>query len=161
MTHHELLRANLASVRKDLTETFPHLSAELLPWAPMQGMRTVHGQFVEIVSTEFMLVQRMKGSTPQPSGDLDAQLWAISSVDGLIARTEEVRTETLAYLDSLSNRELDEPVTHLSAGFRKYLELDEVPRAELFRFIARHESYHAGQLVSYLWSRGNNPYTWD
>ena len=48
----EMLRAQLHSVRSDLVETYPHLNDDLLPWAPAEGMRTVQGQFVELISTE-------------------------------------------------------------------------------------------------------------
>jgi len=37
----EMLRAQLDSVRSDLVETYPHLTDDLLPWAPAEGMRTV------------------------------------------------------------------------------------------------------------------------
>lgn len=157
MTHHDLIRAELASVRSDLAETFSHLSDEFLDWAPAPGMRTVHGQFVEIISTERSVVDRIKGEPRRDPDEEDAPLWAEKTVAGLIALLEETRADTLRTLESV---DLDQPV-EINAGFASYLGLDPVPASELFRFIARHESYHAGQLVSYLWARGSDPYSWD
>ena len=34
------------------------------------------------------------------------------------------------------------------------------PISEVLRSIATHESYHTGQLITYLWMRGDNPYEW-
>jgi len=37
------------------------------------------------------------------------------------------------------------------------LRLTEGPRSEVLRNIASHEWYHTGQLIIYLWMRGDNP----
>ncbi len=152
-----LIRAELLSVRSDLAEVFPHLTDDLLDWAPAPGMRTVQGQFVEIISTERSTVGRITGAPRREPDEEDAPLWATKSVSGLIDLLEETRAATLVTLESTP---LEVPVD-VHPAFAKYLGLDPVPASELFRFIARHESYHAGQLVSYLWSRGNDPYNWD
>jgi uncharacterized damage-inducible protein DinB len=39
-------------------------------------------------------------------------------------------------------------------------QLATLPRAELVLNIADHEYYHVGQLTSYPWFRGDNPYHW-
>ena len=156
----DLIRANLASVRQDLAETFPHLTDDMLAWAPAEGMRTFHGQFVEILATEQSMLDRIQGLPRKPFEEYDAPFWAVTSVQGLVAETEAVRSKTLALLDGLSETALNAPVD-ISAGFAAYLDLNPIPASELFRFIARHESYHAGQIVSYLWARGDDPYKWD
>lgn len=155
-----LIRAELDSVRSDLKETFPHLNDDLINWAPAPGMRTVQGQFVEMISTERSILDRLEGI---PSGDPeveDAPLWAAESIPDLIDLLNETRARTLHLLAGYTDENLGKSVP-TSEGFAQYLCLDAVPAAELFRFIARHESYHAGQLVSYLWARGDDPYGWE
>lgn len=156
----EMLRAQLDSVRSDLAETYPHLSDELLPWAPAEGMRTVQGQFVEMISTERAITTRLQGKESGNPDEEDASLWAAKTVDELVKMLDETRALTLQLLDQTSEEVLNAPVK-VSAGFAGYLGLETVTAAALYSFIARHESYHAGQLVSYLWSRGDNPYDWD
>lgn len=155
-----MLRAQLDSVRTDLAETYPHLTDELLPWAPAEGMRTVQGQFVEMISTERALLDRLQGKQSGNPDEEDAPLWAAKSVAVLVKMLDETRTETLQLLDGKTDEELHQTVK-VSPGFAAYLGLENVTAAALFSFIARHESYHAGQLVSYLWARGENPYDWD
>lgn len=156
----ELLRAQLDSVRSDLVETYPHLTDELLPWAPAEGMRTVQGQFVEMISTERAITDRLRGVASGNPDEEDAPLWAAKTVADLIALLDQTRALTLQLLDQTAEEELHAKV-QVSQGFAGYLQLETVTAAALFSFIARHESYHAGQLVSYLWARGDNPYDWD
>lgn len=156
----EMLRAQLDSVRSDLVETYPHLSDDLLPWAPAEGMRTVQGQFVEMISTERAITTRLQGKESRNPDEEDAPLWAAKTVDELVKMLDETRALTLQLLDQTSEEDLHAQVK-VSTGFAEYLGLETVSAAALFSFIARHESYHAGQLVSYLWSRGDNPYDWD
>lgn len=157
MNETHFIRAELASVRSDLAETFSHLSDDLLDWAPAPGMRTIHGQFVEIISTERSIVNRITGAPRRDPDEEDAPLWSTKSVSGLIALLDETRATTL---DALESTALDAAI-EVHPSFAEYLGLSPVPAGELFRFIARHESYHAGQLVSYLWARGDDPYRWD
>lgn len=156
----ELLRAQLDSVRSDLVETYPHLTDELLPWAPAEGMRTVQGQFVEMISTERAITDRLRGVASGNPDEEDAPLWAAKTVADLIALLDQTRALTHQLLDQTAEEELEAKV-QVSQGFAGYLQLETVTAAALFSFIARHESYHAGQLVSYLWARGDNPYDWD
>lgn len=155
-----LIGASLLSVRKELEETYPRLSDELLSWAPSEGMRTIQGQFVEILSTEQSITDRIKGSESIPYQDREKAFWEIETLAGIIAAMNQVREETLSLLSSLSDQELERQVT-VSKDFSDWLELPEVTTSEMFKFLARHESYHVGQLVSYLWMRGDNPYSWD
>jgi uncharacterized damage-inducible protein DinB len=160
MTTQNLIASSLLSVRKELEETFPRLTDELLPWAPSEGMRTIHGQFVEILSTEQSITDRIKGGDSVAYRDREKTFWEIHTLAGIIGALNEIRQDTLAILANSSDEELGRIVT-VSKDFSSWLELPEVSVSEMLRFLARHESYHAGQLVSYLWMRGDNPYNWD
>jgi uncharacterized damage-inducible protein DinB len=91
--------------------------------------------------------------------EVDDMIGDSTSLDNLKRVLISVRQETLDYLDTLSEAELEENVSYLGAWFGSFW-LPELPRAELFLNIADHEHYHIGQLTSYLWFRGDDPYKW-
>jgi len=155
----KLIRASLESVRSELLEPVNRLTDDLLPWAPASGMRTIQGQIVEVMGTEIAVLNLIKGGEPMPEKERDAHLWAATSVGELQELLASTRAATLAHLESLDEERVNQ-AAWVYKGFAAFLRLQEVPVAELFRFIAIHESYHAGQLVSYLWTRGDDPYKW-
>ena len=146
-------------MRNEFSQIFPHLNDHMLEWAPSAGMRSIHGQFVEILGTEAEIIDILEGLPTKEIKDLNAAYWAIKSVAELMEQAHELRAKTLEILEKYDESQLNAPVK-ISKGYAAYLGLDSVPAAELFRFIVRHESYHAGQLFSYLWARGDNPYQW-
>ncbi len=73
---------------------------------------------------------------------------------------QSTRDLTFQYLSSLDENALDE-VIHLPERWWEALRLLECPRSEMLRNISAHEWYHTGQLITYLWSRGDNPEEWD
>lgn len=161
MDNRELIRLQLASVRSDLAETFPRLRDDLLDYAPGAGMRTVHGQFVEILATEVSLQIVIAGEPRRDYAEIEQPFLEIRTIAGLIQAADATRARTLELLEGCKDEDLEADV-QVSESFASWLGTPrEVPRSELFRHIARHESYHAGQLVSYLWARGDDPYQWD
>ncbi len=154
-----LIRASLSSVRKELAEVFPRITDDMLGWAPTKGMRTIRGQFEEILFTEMQIIDRIKPPPRRSNEEIDRELADIKSVSGFVAKLDEVRQATLHEIDTRNEIGLIAPA-EVSEGFANWLDLNPVPVAELFRYIARHEYYHTGQLVSYLWARGDDPYKW-
>jgi len=159
MTTHQLVRANLDSARTQLAETLPHLTDEMLDWAPAPGMPSIHRIFMDIIATEQYITDGLRGLPTKTNEELDAPLLSIRTAPGLVKKLTEVRAETLQYLDGLKEAELIGPARN-SDTYAKRLELKLVPVSEVLRYIARHESYHAGQVVTYLWARGDDPYSW-
>jgi uncharacterized damage-inducible protein DinB len=159
ISRHMLLKARLTAIRRDLDEILVRLTPEILPWAPAQGMRTVSGQLVEIIATEIQLIACLKDQ-PWISDDEAAEMIGdCDNVDTLRKALVDLRRQTLEYLDSFTEAQLAEEVS-FGAGWLGSLDLPTIPRAEVFLNIADHEWYHTGQLTSYLWSRGDNPYEW-
>lgn len=158
-TRHVLLKARLALVRRDLTPILNRLTPDLMPWAPAAGMRTIAGQLVEIVATEMQLIALLKTGRHISDEEALTLLGGSDDLESLRNALREVRQQTLAYLDSLSEAELAEEVP-FDGGWFASLMLPTVPRAEVFLNIADHEWYHAGQLTSYLWACGEDPYSW-
>jgi uncharacterized damage-inducible protein DinB len=155
-----LIRASLLSTRKELAEVFPHLSDEILNWAPSEGMRTIKGQIIEIIGTEIQIMDGPLGKPRHPYSKIEEDLDSLNTVKDLLEMLTKVRAETLEFLDSRTEEDLAASV-EVSADTASYMELEHVPLGEMIRYLVRHESYHSGQLVSYLWANGNNPYTWD
>lgn len=160
MTQADQIRANLSSVRKELEEVLSHLTDETLAWAPAEGMRTVQGQLVEIIGTEAYALGKLKGQSLQAYEALEGELLECKSLEGLKRKLKDTRQVTREYLDTLSESELETPA-NVSEEFSNWIDLNPTPVSEVLRYIARHEAYHTGQLVSYLWAKGDNPYNWD
>jgi uncharacterized damage-inducible protein DinB len=121
-------------------------------------MRTVSGQLVEIIAVEAYLVPAMKEGRQLSDDEVAALVGDENSLVGLKKALAEVRARTLEYLETLSENELAEPV-ELPQWYGAYWPKG-LPREEHFRNVAEHEFYHAGQLISYLWARGDDPYKW-
>src|ERR1700722_19221525 len=113
MTHsrHDLLKARLKVVRNDLDPIVERLTPETLTWAPVEGMRTMAGQIVEIVSTEIQLVTLLKEDYWITDDQALENIQGAESVDLLTQALTKVRRQTLEYLDSLSEADLAEEVS--------------------------------------------------
>ena len=153
------LKARLQLVRNDLEEVMGRLHEGDLPFAPSEGMRTIGGQLAEIAGTERQLLAWLRDGEIIPFEKANAFYERAGSLAGMRDALNEVRSETLSYLDSLSEEELETP-TSMPKGWYESLGADAVPPSEVFRSLAQHEWYHVGQLVSYQWFRGDDPYKW-
>jgi uncharacterized damage-inducible protein DinB len=153
-----LLKARLSAVRKDFMDVIQSIGPDDLTWSPAVGMRTVSGQLVEIIITEIQLLSRLRDDKWIDDPTAIASLGDTTNLDNFIQWAGQVRQETLAHLESLSEAELAAEIA-FDAGWFGSLGLSLIPRAEVFLNIADHEWYHVGQLTSYLWARGVNPYT--
>lgn len=156
MDEKTLIAARFHHVRRDLEEVVGRLNDELLPWAPLEGMRTVAGQLVEIAATEFQVISRLRGEPEISFSEAEDAVGDRTSLAHLVSQLRRAREETLTYLATadLAGR------APIPLEWNESMGLPEVPIGEVLRSIAEHEAYHTGQLVSYMWSRGDDPYTW-
>ena len=151
---HSLL-ARLAATRLDLDEVTSRLTQADVEGAPAPGMRTVGGQLVEIIDTEMQFLLKLKTGQGFSMEEGRARIGDVSSLSVLLASLVSTRAETVEYIESLFAEELNEEVTWYA-----WSGLPTATRADALASILLHESYHTGQLVSYLWSRGDDPYRW-
>ena len=158
-TRHDLVKARLAMLIGWLDHVLNRVTPAIIDWAPADGMRTIGGQLVEVIAVEVPLVPRLRDGRQPSDAEVDDVVGDQHSLQNLKSKLISVRLDTLAYLDSLSDAELCEEVPSGQAWFGT-LWLPNMPRAEHFLNIAEHEFYHAGQLISYLWTRGDDPYKW-
>jgi uncharacterized damage-inducible protein DinB len=145
-------------VRQDLDKVLQRLDDADLSWSPGEGLRTVAGQLLEIANKEKeVLVWIQTGVWPDDGPDaFDVETATIERVRDTLA---SLRRDTYAYIDSLSDSELEELVQS-PEGWWEAMRLTACPRSEVLRNIAAHEWYHTGQLIIYLWMRGDDPYKW-
>ena len=151
---HSIL-TRLAATRLDLDEVTSRLTQADVNWAPATGMRTIGGQLVEIIDTEMQFIVKLKTGLSFTVEQGRARIGDTSSLSVLLASLVSTRVETVAYIESLSAAELQEEVPWYA-----WSGLPTASRADALASILLHESYHTGQLVSYLWSRGDDPYKW-
>ncbi len=151
---HELLKARFAYVRQDLEEVLAKLRDEDLTWRPADGMPTISDLLLEIANKEMETVEWIRRGA-WPDGEPDA-FEASATRAAINDRLASLRVETFAFIDSLTDAQLDEPVFSPERWWEA-LRLTQCPVAEVLRNIAAHEWYHTGQLVTYLWLRGENP----
>jgi uncharacterized damage-inducible protein DinB len=153
------LAARLAYVRSDLRETLEGLKDGDLDYAPVAGMRTIRGQLIEIIATELDIISSHLGHQPPMTYKAaEEYIGQQTTLDGLLQELDQVRGYTLYLLEIADEEWLNETVV-TNPQWMEGMGLNAVPRAEVFRTIALHEWYHTGQLVSYLWAKGRDPYT--
>lgn len=154
----DALRQRLRLARADLMEAWSRVTDPMLPWAPAEGMRPLGDLMREILATELEIVAVLRDGH---AGDY-AEHWASAGCDtsgAYAARAFDVRAATLAWLDAQTDAALRAPRPMPDAWWPG-LGLAQAPAHEVVRSIAQHEAYHTGQLVSYLWARGDDPYAW-
>lgn len=152
---HHFLKARFAFVRQDLEAVLARRIDADLRWHPAEGMRTVAGQLLEIANKEKEALAWLRtGEWPEGPDAFDPMTATLEQIRN---RISELRAETYAYLDSLSEADLNELVP-CPERWWEALRLTACPRSEVIRNIAAHEWYHTGQLVTYFWLRGENPY---
>ena len=152
----DLLLGRLAYVRKDLQEVVGKLTDADLDWAPQAGMRTVGGQLAEIVSTEGQFNEVFTGKPFDFGGRYD-EVKAMDSLQDVLEVLSSSRELTLSRIEAASAEFLDDEVPIDSTWFEAG-GLSMLPRIEILQALPMHEWYHTGQLVSYMWIKGFNPY---
>ena len=158
MTQRDIIVGRLKTSRWWLESALARVTPEMLSWAPKPGMRTVAGLLVEIIEVEAQLVPVLRTGKELSEGELGGIVGDQSNLDGLKAALASVRQGTLAYLETLDERDLAAEVSVPQWYGAYWPKLG--PLGEHFRNTAEHEFYHAGQLITYLWASGDNPYDW-
>lgn len=157
MTTHDLLKARLALTERNLNQVLDRLTDADLSWAPSEGMRTVGGQLLEIAGKESELIAWLQtGEWPEEDSAFDLESATIANIRETL---KALRASTHAYIDSFTEAELEDLIPCPDRWWEALL-LTECPRSEIIRNISAHEWYHTGQLISYLWMRGDDPYDW-
>ncbi len=158
LTLPDLLKARFNQTGKDLQQVLIRLSDDDLNWSATPGMRTIRGLLLEIADKEREVVKWIQvGIWPDDDpSTFDENNAALDEIKGHLA---DLRKATFAYIDSLDDAGLNRLIQPPGIWWEA-LRMPKCPVHEILRNISAHEWYHTGQLVTYLWSRGDNPESW-
>lgn len=154
LTQRELVIARLHNVRSWLNSALGRLKPELLDWAPARGMRTVSGQLVELIEVEARLAPWLSEGRKLTEAEVAAIVGDPQNLNSLLNALTKVRKGTLDCLSSLTDEELSSAPPPGEQWFGT-LWVPGMPRSEHFMNISEHEYYHTGQLIAYLWFKGD------
>ncbi|HVT11864.1 MAG TPA: DinB family protein [Fimbriimonadaceae bacterium] len=153
-----MLRAHFDAVQRDLDQAVGQVDEADLGWAPAPGMPTIRGLLLEIANKETETIGWINaGRWPDEAPDNFHPETA--TLDEIKAKMAANRQATFDWIDSMSDEELHRPVSNPNR-WNEGFHLEQCPLSEVLHFIASHEWYHTGQLVTYLWIRGKNPNEW-
>jgi uncharacterized damage-inducible protein DinB len=156
-THKERLIKDLNEIRGELRKELALVKPENFEWAPEPSMKSYKALLLEIGTMEKLCAGWMADKKMEGWGEAETSLgWDGTDVESLLASLEKVREKTLAYLESCTEEQLQTPID-MPVEWHQYMGPTVEPE-ELVRWICRHEYYHLGQVVSYLWIQGHNPY---
>ena len=146
---------DLNEVRRELTEEVAKLKPEEFDYAPEESMKSCKALLQEIGSMEKICLtwvarqQMLEWDT--------AVAWSGQNADAIMTDLEAIRAETLDYLDSSSEDSLQAGVP-VPDAWKQYMPFEAIEPEEMLRWVTRHEYYHLGQLITYRWILGDNPY---
>lgn len=155
----QLLLARFAMVRRSLEEALERITDDRLPYAPRAGMPTIRDILFEIAGTEAQILTYIQLGKRIPLREVVGPWSGIDTAAGVRELLDRTRAETIAFLDGLGDSDL-ESTRRFPLDWSESLGLPEVPLREGLISLAAHESYHTGQLVSYLWAAGEDPIAW-
>src|SRR5687768_13546018 len=151
--HNERLLHNLHEVRKELTDTVSAIPDGELDWAPAEGMKSYRALLQEVGTME-KLCSNWLATGELLNWDLPGHVPAATTQSAL-RELDVIRSQTVAYLKDADESRLQTPIA-VPADWQQYMGAEIEPE-EVVRWIAQHEYYHLGQIISYRWSQGHNP----
>jgi len=155
--HRERLIQELDGIRKELSGEVQRLKPEEFDWAPGPDMKSFRALLQEIGTMEKVCVGWFIHRAVLDWKDAENSLGLNGSEPGAaIDALGRVRGETHSYLNACTEEQLQTPVS-LPEEWHVYWGPTIEPE-EVIRWVARHEYYHLGQLITYRWILGDNPY---
>jgi len=155
--HAARLIKELNETRAELTKEISELQPEDLPWAPKPDMKTYAGLLQEIGTMEKLCIRWVTKTEMLSWVDEDKALEAAATDPASILQAlEEIRAETLQSLSGTTDEALETQID-VAESWHQYMGPKLEPE-EFIRWVSRHEYYHLGQIISYRWIQGNNPY---
>jgi len=148
------LKFDLARNREELIEVVGPI--EDLSYAPAAGMKDYRAQLVEIGAMEAETIAFLSTGQVPAWEDLDARVTGATTGE-LLESLAGLRAELFALIDGIGDDDLGEAVP-VPADWASFVGDTTLEREELFRWLARHEYYHLGQIIAYRWIQGFNPY---
>lgn len=156
--HRDRLLYELNEIRVELTREVQRFQPEEIDWAPRPGMKSCRALLTEIGTMEKVCVHLISHGEELDWKETEAAIaWAGSEPAAAIRSLDQVRAGTLAYLKECTEERLQTPVP-LPQSWYQYFDNATIEPEEMLRWVARHEYYHLGQLITYRWLLGDDPY---
>jgi hypothetical protein len=147
---------DLNQVRNQLLDCVTPILDFDLNYAPAPSMKTYKAQLREIGAMEAESSILLRTGRAPEWGVAEAEMTG-ETMPEMIESLGRIRAETLAYLADKDEASLRTPVA-IPEDWWPYMGDREIEAEDLIRWIIRHEYYHLGQLISYRWIQGHNPY---
>jgi len=148
------LKYFLAQNREELLSVVAGI--ENIDFAPAAGMKTYRAQLAEIAAMERESVEFLSTGRVPDWKELEASIKG-TTLSELLAELAGIRVELFQVLDGLSDAQLEEAIP-VPEEWSSFVGDSTLEREELFYWLVRHEYYHIGQIVTYRWTEGFNPY---
>lgn len=150
------LAYDIGDIRKELTKEVQELKPEELDYVPREGvhMKSIRAILEEIGAMEAVTVHMITDGKELDWGEALSAL-AMAGVDpiGALRALAAIRSETQRYLESTTDDALRTPID-LPESWHQYFSSPVVEPEELIRWVAKHEYYHLGQIITYKWILG-------
>jgi uncharacterized damage-inducible protein DinB len=153
-SHKDRLIHDLTDIRKELISEVNRFKTEEFDWAPRPGMKSCKAILDEIARME-KVCGSYAATQSRPEWD-KAVIFTGTDLAAYLTALEQVRAETLTYLSACTEEKLQTPIP-MPEAWQTYFGKTSEPE-EMLRWITRHEYYHIGQLITYRWLLGDNPY---
>ena len=151
----ERLQSEFDEIRSELIDVVSPLTPEEFEWAPREDMKNIRSLLREIGAeekeTSFCLIEKVRMDREE---DI---VWSGDDIQSTLADLASIRIDTLEYLDNVEEQELQLPNV-LPEAWQSALGKKSMEPEELLRRVIRHEYYHLGQIITYKWILGHNPY---
>jgi hypothetical protein len=157
--HRDRLLQEIDEIRTELAGEIQRIKSGELDWSPRPDMemKTFRALLLEIGAMEKVCIDWLTRLVISDWKEAEAAIGPDGCDAGdLLTGLASVREETLAYLNACSEEVLQTPVP-VPKEWEVYWG-SEIEPEEVVRWIARHEYYHLGQIISYRWILGDNPY---
>ena len=150
------LAFDLNGIREELSKEIQELKAEELDYVPRAevNMKSIRAILDEIGAMEVLTVHMLTNGEEMDWGEAVKQV-ALTGVDpqGAVQSLNQIRARTDSYLESATDDSLRTPVP-LPESWHQYFSSPVVEPEELLRWVAKHEYYHLGQIITYKWIIG-------
>jgi uncharacterized damage-inducible protein DinB len=145
----------LEDIRQELVDIVRKLKPEEFDWHPRPDMKSPKDLLQEIGTMERVCMTVAAGR-PKPDWE-KAVTWSGNDAGTTLKDLEKIRAETVSFLKPATDEQLVRSIP-VPESWRQYFKEPTVEPEELVRWVARHEYYHLGQLITYRWLLGYNPY---
>ncbi len=155
--HAQRLLGDLKETRDELRDSILKFTPDQLDWAPKSGMKSVRAMLAEVCAMEEMSIGWAANQKEEDWMAIEERFKSVKSPQEAIELLDAARAKTIQYLERDHADDLQNPIPLLES-WHQYFNVTEIEPEELVRWVVRHEYYHLGQLISYLWFLGHDPY---